>query len=377
MRIIAEDGLWTTGVVERALPLVMVLEVSGAVMSWTVDEQGPPRIVFTDVARADWLWRVVGEHGHVTIAAATDGPPVSSHPIDVDGTDVAPQALGIPRRLAMGHWLRRWWPAGIRDGIVALDVPLLDAEIAVLTAAAQDFFSDDTLDSDVAALLSPHAGALGEHVRSGDPRVIDLVVRCVELVEDIGVSDPVHEAKWADLSVLIADPTAFELSEQPRQDDYALAAGGDAGSRTTAIAEGAQTIRWGGVPAGVFDAGEGTIGWSVRADPDVAVLVSTVVASGSDPTGIAVSVRSGMFNGSAILGPDGQAKIGFDGATGERMTETQAWAHDWSTTSVTVGVPVEETLETRDRVRSFAHRRLSEPGPDAFLVEILAAEADY
>ena len=51
---------------------------------------------------------------------------------------------------------------------------MLDVEVALLTAAAQDFFGDDTLDSDVAGLLAPHAAALITHVAAGDPRVVDL-----------------------------------------------------------------------------------------------------------------------------------------------------------------------------------------------------------
>ena len=181
MKIGVESGLWTTGNVERALPLVTVLEVSGAVMSWTLDEPNSPQIEFTDASRADWLWRVVGERGHVAVAAVTEGPTDSAVAIELDGIDVDTEAVEIPRRLALGHWLRRWWPAGVGDGITALDLPLLDAEIAILTSAAEIFFTDDTIDSGVAELLSPHAAALTEHVRSGDPRVVEMVRRCVDL----------------------------------------------------------------------------------------------------------------------------------------------------------------------------------------------------
>ena len=46
------------------------------------------------------------------------------------GVDVLPGSVDPLRRLALGHWLRRWWPASHRDGIAALDGALLDAEIA-------------------------------------------------------------------------------------------------------------------------------------------------------------------------------------------------------------------------------------------------------
>ena len=77
MRLVADSGLWRTGSRDTALVappmLTAVLEVSGAVLSWTVDD--PPgdaaaQITFTDLARADWLWRVLGESGHVALTSA-------------------------------------------------------------------------------------------------------------------------------------------------------------------------------------------------------------------------------------------------------------------------------------------------------------------
>ena len=59
------------------------------------------------------------------------------------------------------------------------------------------------------------------------------------------------------------------------------------------------------------------------------------------------------------------------------MTETAAWGHDWSTTSVTVGADVEESEQTRERIRDYARARLAQPPNDAFLAEILATESDY
>jgi hypothetical protein len=115
----------------------------------------------------------------------------------------------------------------------------------------------------------------------------------------------------------------------------------------------------------------------VRADADGGVVVATTVMPGADPSGIAVFVDAGSFTGSATLGPDGRTTVELGDVNGVRVTDSGAWAHDWSGTSVTVGVPVDETPAIRDRVRSFARSRLTEPGPDAFLAEIFAAEADY
>ncbi|MGH3582727.1 MAG: hypothetical protein ACRDUB_14160, partial [Mycobacterium sp.] len=61
------------------------------------------------------------------------------------------------------------------------------------------------------------------------------------------------------------------------------------------------------------------------------------------------------------------------------MAESAAWNRDWSAPEIAVaGRPDPgETREVRDRIRAFARARLSAPGADAFLAEILAAEADY
>ena len=98
-----------------------------------------------------------------------------------------PGSVDPLRRLAIGHWLRRWWPASRRDGIAGLDRALLDVEVALLTVGAQGFFTDDTLDSDVAELLAPHAAALTAHVGSDDPRVLDLVRAGAGLADEVGV----------------------------------------------------------------------------------------------------------------------------------------------------------------------------------------------
>src|ERR1700754_4087190 len=206
MKLVADSGLWSTGPLVAPTPLVAVLEVSGAVLSWTVDgDADAPAITFTDLPRADWLWRMVGESGHSAVAAAVDGRrPDGSQTIDVTGVGVLPGSVDRLRRLALGHWLRRWWPASPRDGIAALDPALLDAEVAVLTAAAQDFFSGDTFDSDVGALLAPHAVALNGLVPGGDPRVVELVTAASELTDDVGIA--------------LTEPSPAA----PRRDDYAL-----------------------------------------------------------------------------------------------------------------------------------------------------------
>jgi hypothetical protein len=347
MRLVADSGLWSTG--RRAVqpPLVAVLEVSGAVLSWPIDDPSHlAQITFTDPDRADWLWHVLGESGHTALAAALTERPRDGT-LELAGIDVLPGSLEPLRRLALGHWLRRWWPASQRDGIAALDGALLDAEIAVLTARA---------------LLRPHAGALSAHLQDGDPRVGELVRACADLAGDVGI--------------------AFGEAESVprRRDDYALAAGTDpVGSGAgVAITTGTDSVSWTGVPPRIFDAAENTVTWRVDAADGIAKAAVRVDLSGPGlAAGIAVRLQSGTLGGENVLDVDGVATFAVVDDKDQPVTESVAWDHDWRSTAVTIGAEVEELPQTRERIRDFARARLREPAGDAFLAEVLAAESDY
>lgn len=387
MRLVADSGLWSTGAADpEPPPLVAVLEVSGAVLSWTLEDQADPvapgdaapHITFTDVTRADWLWRVLGDAGHVALVAAVTDAAGSPHPVELTGVYPVPGAFAPLHRLAVGHWLRRWWPASRQDGIAGLDRALLDVEVAVLTAGAQSFFPDDTLDSDVAGLLAPHAAALLGHVRSDDPRVADLVRAGAGLAEEVGVGG----STWSELIAAVTDSSTTLTLPSDHRDDYALAAGGGAGpGGADAIAHGAASIAWAAVPPAVFDAGENTVDWRIEAAGPAVVAVVRAAVIGPDPaTGIAVRLRSGTVDGTGTLDAAGRATLPLTDGQGRALTESGAWDHDWSAASVLVGTPLPagaETPETRERVRRWARARLAAPPRDALLAEILAAESAY
>jgi hypothetical protein len=376
MKLVADAGLWRTGPVAPDTPLAAVLEVSGAVLSWTIDDppgDAPTHITFTDLARADWLWRILGESGHVALASAVEGAATQS--IELTGVDIVAGSVDPLRRLAIGHWLRRWWPASRRDGIAGLDRALLDVEVALLTVGAQGFFTDDTLDSDVAQLLAPHATALISHAGGNDPRVVDLVRAGADLADEIGVD----EDEWAELFAALDDSTLVLSLPSDRRDDYALAAGADGSPRGAAeIARGVASIQWSGVPPAVFDAAEDTVEWSVRVAGNTPVAAVWADVIGPDPgTGIAVQLRSGAIAGAGVLDADGRATLPLIDAAQRPISEAAAWDHDWPATVVIVGAQVSETRATRERVRQWARARLDRPPPDAFLAEILASESAY
>jgi hypothetical protein len=391
MRLVADSGLWRIG--PRDTPLVAspmltaVLEVSGAVLSWTVDD--PPgdasaQITFTDLARADWLWRILGESGHVALAAALEAvAPVPDQPdgMELGGVDIVPGSIDPLRRLAMGHWLRRWWPASRRDGIAGLNRALLDVEVALLTDDAQGFFTDDTLDSDVAQLLAPHVTALTTHVRSDDARIVDLVRAGAGLADEVGLED----VGWPELQAALDDSSLITTIASGRRDDYALAAGSDVGlgrqGAGASIFQGVASIDWSAVPPGVFDAAENTVEWTVEVTGAAASAVVRAAVIGPDPaTGIAVRLRSPAVTSIGALDADGRATLPLVDTQQRPLTEHAAWDHDWPTAAVIVGAQISnvaESRDTRDRVRGFARLRMDQPGDDAFLAEILASESGY
>ncbi|OBC03061.1 hypothetical protein [Mycobacterium sp. 852002-40037_SCH5390672] len=379
MRLVADAGLWSTGPVNStaATPLATVLEVSGAVLSWLVDDpqDAAPHVTFTDVSRADWLWRVLGEAGHVALVSAVDGSAGQPDSIELTGVDLLPGSVAPLRRLAIGHWLRRWWPASRRDGIAGLDRALLDVEVALLTVGAQNFFPDDTLDSDVAGLLTPHAAALIGHLRSDDPRVVDLVRAGAGLADEIGTEGEY----WTELVAAVDDSSPALAPPSGRRDDYALAAGADGGPRGAGeIARGVASIAWSGVPPAIFDAAENTVDWSVEARGATVVAVVRAAVIGPDPaTGITVRLRSAAVEGTGALDATGRATLPLEDGQRRALAETAAWDRDWSATSVLVGAETTESPETRERVRRWARTRLDLPPREAFLAEILASESAY
>jgi hypothetical protein len=370
MRLTADSGLWNTAADQPPGPLVAILEVSGAVLSWTVDEPGVPELTFTDPRRADWLWQVLGESGHVAVVAALSS--AAQPAVELPGVSLSQERTEGLRRLAVGHWLRRWWPASRRDGIASLDPALLAAELAVLTVAAQDFFSDNTLDSEVADLLAPHAEALTTHVLGGDSRIIGLARQAADLADDLGIGG------WADLLAALDDSPASQSTG--RRDDYALAAGADPGSRGQGvIAGGITSVQWSAVPPGTFDAAEATVDWGVEV-VDSRVMATVRVAAIGQPSGIDVQLRSGEINGAGVLDGDGRATLALVDTERQPITETAAWNHNWPPTTVTVGVEspgAGESPEIRERIRRFARARLQQPALDAYLAEIIAAESHY
>ena len=167
MRLVTESGLWATGPAVAEAPAVAVLEVSGAVLAWTVDDPAgaeAAHVTFTNVTAAEWLWRLVGSAW--TRGTARGAGRGARHTM----ASLSTSRVSSRRQLCSIHCVG--WPSGTGCGgggrrvpgtaSSAWTGPLLDGELALLTVGAQDYFGDDTFDSDVADLLRPHRATLAE-----------------------------------------------------------------------------------------------------------------------------------------------------------------------------------------------------------------------
>ena len=248
---------------------------------------------------------------------------------------------------------------------MALDPVVLDAELALLTAALQDYLSEDALDVEIAGLLGPHRAELATRA-TGDPRVAQLVTACADLADESGVAMP-------------SRPLAT-VAKESAQADYALAAGAGGGARgTEPIASGVSSVHWAAVPHGCFDAADRTVDWTVEVAGHATIAAIRVAATGS-VAGIEVRLRSGTLGAFGVLDGDGRATIEILDHDRRPVTEAAAWNHEWPQTVVTVGADVQDSDDAavlRERLRDVARGRLAAPGPDAYLAEILAAESDY
>ena len=296
MRLVADSGLWSTGPLVAPTPLVRCSKSAAPCCPGlsTIAARRCGRSRSPTRLSADWLWRVLGESGHVALAAALSGRrPERRRPSKLAGVDVQPGSVDELRRLAIGHWLRRWWPASHRDGIAALD-----------RCAAR--CRDRAADRGRARTSSPTTRSIpmwrgccrrmrrhSAHTSGAEIRgVVELVRAASELTDDVGIA--------------LAEPA----EAMPRRDDFALAAGLDGppehrwcgGDREQAHSTGP------GVPPGVFDAAENTIEWRVVAtDAATNAVVGVALSGTASPGGVAVRLRSRDFSGAGILDGDGRA----------------------------------------------------------------------
>ncbi|MET7771299.1 hypothetical protein [Nocardia sp. NPDC005366] len=322
---------------------VLALEVGGGHLSWSLLDAEPiPAAVIDHPDHAqEWLWAVYGES--VALAVA------DRRTLELPARPALPDLLAKAWRLAYAHWAARWWPASTIDGIAALDRRLLEEEIADLTEA------------------------------------------CDPIVDGADAAMPVIAAR------------AVEVSG--RQDDYALAAGGDADGGALTLARGVGGWDWRGCPPGLVDASERAVSWEVTRDSGTTTVLVRAVAAPDLASGIPPHLRPRAIVGAAGDGPSAAFPVGAadsSGVSGTTSTEIDlslvgdTWVGRSSVaagpvTEVGISVPgfglpaltAPEDPEIRARIRDLAIARLAraaDADDTAFdaplLAEIAAAATD-
>ena len=330
----------------------MTLEVAGGLFTWDLDA-AEPYLQLWRPDEASWLWRLVGEAGHVEALTAA----AASKPLDLDVT--APAELSLLRRLAWGHWLRRWWPTSPADGIDGLAGAVLDVEVALLTDDCEAYFDADAFDGDPQAVLAAHddseIDSLAMHY---SPEVRGLHQRWLRRDRELAVAEPLAAAGVGSV------------------DDYALAAGPTGRSTTSGgIARGRTSLSWEAVPANTFDAAEDTVSWSVDAAPEVFADVSVALLPGRTavPLRVELSLPDPPMRAHGTLDTAGTARIALP------LSAAQAWSADWSTLECRIGGASSiDSRDLREQVRALIRRRID--GTDTtplFVAEQLVADSDY
>lgn len=338
------------------LPWVTLsVELAGGTLSWQLfGDRDDAHLHLWASTDAGWLWRLVGEPVHARLLAQ---PRWSTTEFAIDEPAV-PEELRLLHRLAWGHWLRRWWPTSVVDGLDPLADVVLDVEVALLTVDCDGYFDDDSFDGDPRALVARHSvDAIDSLATHFSPEVRTL------------------HRRWLAYDADIAAPVRHE--QVRRADDYALAAGPtSAEPRTGGIAGGRASVAWESVPANTFDAAEDTLVWSVDSVPELVADVAVRLLPGRESAPVWVELRlpDPPMTARGQLDPAGTSRIPLP------LTAAQAWQTDWSSLQCSVAGVVGDLARTRrDDARALIRRRLSgtHDGTPLFVAEQLVAEADY
>ncbi|GAA5153623.1 hypothetical protein GCM10025768_23560 [Microbacterium pseudoresistens] len=241
---------------------VALVEARGALLRWDVlsDETHPDAVVWDAAAARDVLEEFYG----VEVAEAVAGPTAATIPV-TPGSGTT--SSGTARTLAMLTWARAWWPAGA--AVPALDPAILDAEIALATAAVEHLLDDDEA---VERALADAAGA--EHALRRVPALAAEAAQLSEmlaaLAEDYGVD-------------LDADTTG-PVAAAPRE-EWALAAGGHAPSAGIELGGGTAAVAWRDVPAQTV-AADVDARWALRQKGALYLHVCVTAAPGDGDTAL-------------------------------------------------------------------------------------------
>ncbi|WP_280302626.1 hypothetical protein [Nocardia neocaledoniensis] len=398
----------------------LVLEVTGGHLTWSLlaGQRLPAATLDDNEAAQDWLWAVYGEN--TALAVADD----EGHHRELTATPARPELVTALRRLAYAHWASRWWPASTLDSIPALDQAALAKEIAELSAVCEAVVAgSDDPDSAATGYMTAdvEAGggalALDEHRQAGHARDSGLSeVQIPSLSNDqTTASAPMNEPSGSqrDQANEGSPPNEPSDSQQPgavdeggspnepsasrlgrdhargdgqtavprrgRAEDYALAAGGEAGGTGLALARGAGDWDWRRCPPGFVDAGARAVSWQVRRGGGVTTVAVTAIAAPDCPREVPAHLR-----------PLAGLRIGDSLAEVPLARRGDAWVGELRTADVIENLvavavfvpgvgpdgPLPDESPARASIRDFARNRLGPPQADDLLAAELAAAED-
>ncbi|HZK04678.1 MAG TPA: hypothetical protein VFC82_02390 [Actinomycetaceae bacterium] len=271
------------------------VSVLGGGLYMPVSSPGLPRVHFADPGEGLWwVGAAFGEPVAEALRSAVgddgDGDAPPAVVADVALTPAGASAC----RAAAGAWLHRWWPAA-NPGIPALDVPLLEIELALNAWQAEVCLGNTVI---AEALLSRNLPRLTALYASIDwsvaperlpahGRTIGLAARAA-----LEVCDP-SRADLGELRALHAKATdslwehaldawggeAWSAAAAELRAPVALAAGSSGTDEHRTIAD------WALLSPRSVAGRDGDVRWSETMDPDGNAVVGVVVDAGTSPRG--------------------------------------------------------------------------------------------
>jgi hypothetical protein len=331
-----------------------VVDAVGGSLTWPVGSPrtSPPHAVLDDPdAAQQWLWQVYGTEVALAVVALTAGPtPGMATEPTVAAAEAGP-LTGVAHRLGHVCWAQAWWPASVLDG-----VPPLDADLLLLERVGLEHEADGLVDD-----------ALGPAAAAGVARALaTLEALNGSLEPQSPESVTVVQARAAALDWAAAFDLDLTPEAAPGAEAFSLAAGATAAPGVE-LARGRHGASWSGLPAGLVDAAETAVGWSLRRTGTGRELIVEVTGLPGRPAGLTLTAT--------ILDEAGSAVV-LDLSPDENGWRAQAAVPEQTGTALTVAVTLPgyglprsgPDAADRDRVRGAARGLLASP-------EILAQAA--
>ncbi|TDE94902.1 hypothetical protein EXU48_08950 [Occultella glacieicola] len=267
-----------------------VVDAVGGSLTWPVGSPrtSAPHAVLDDPdAAQQWLWQVYGTQVALAVATLAADPAAGN----LAAAAEAGPLTGVAHRLGHVCWAQAWWPASVLDG-----VPPLDADLLLLERVGLEHEADGLVDD-----------ALGPAAASGVARALaTLDALNGDLEPQSPESVTVAQARAAALDW--AEALEVELTPEPvaRAEAFALAAGAVAVPGVE-LARGRHGATWAGLPAGLVDAAETAVSWSLRRTGTGGELIVEVTGLPGRPPGLTLTaaVLDGMRSAVVLdLRPD-------------------------------------------------------------------------